>query len=398
MKRKIFVGMAAVCLGAGVFCATAGEERPAAISPGFSGETQEYQDAIKKFILAKRSDKPDRGYQSCVETFRDMSKKAGNSPELKLRSGYFLAFALFLQRDFHGAAANAAQVLAAGREILKAEPLAQKAAKLCRSYEDGDVSMEQVQTAMASQKAGSPAALAECMKRFAQTKDAYANISQPEVKKEKLESAIIALAFYADIFKLPVDEMVEKVKQAECVSHLHELVSGWRKYRDAHDGKSVPASIKVADTGKSWEDASTWVNLMQDYIDDPVLKRIDPRHTANIKLTDEGTIISCPSATLKKDGRSIGISSQHPHFGISNMSCGADGTGAVNVKDGTMVFIDGKYYIVSPTWGIKNIEYRHSGGANCAFADGHVEWLPQDVIENYAKNLKASEFWGGGNP
>lgn len=46
----------------------------------------------------------------------------------------------------------------------------------------------------------------------------------------------------------------------------------------------------------------------------------------------------------------------------------------------TMGFCDGNYYCVNYTGTLSNISYRHSGGANVLYLDGHVGWKQEGTI------------------
>lgn len=388
MKRILFVGMVAVCLGAGVFCEAAEAENSSPALPAFPGSTREYADAVNLFMKAKRSDNPQRSYSSCIEAFRGLAQRAGGNSELRIRCEYLIGFSMFLQRDFDAALTHVEQVMSLGKGIFKGKPFAAMAANLPGKINDGEASFPEVQVAMKAGNAADAALLAGALLRYSQTKDTCTDNNKKVVDEKRLQSAAVALSLYGMVFGMPMNEMIEKVNQAECVSHLHELIAAWRKYRDDHDGMPVPTAKKIADTGKSWLDTASWVNLMQAYIDDPKLKVIQP-NTPNVLLS-RGTCLSCSSFIKKQDGRGADISSHCPHFGMNAAAFDKNG----KISDSAMVFIDvNAFFVLSPAWGLDSIEYRHSGGVNCAFADGHVEWLSREEIEKSAKTWQNSPFW-----
>lgn len=391
MKNSVVVGMLVLCLGMVFFCVAAEDGSAAVALPAVSGETKEYADAVKLFMEAKRSDNKQRNYAPCIENFSKIAESTDN-PELRIRSKYFLAFVLFLQRDFPNAILYVKQVLALGKDMYKANPFAVMAGSLSAKLDEGEVSFGDVRSAMSAQKAEKSALLADDLLHYSQTLDTYA--AEPvKVKKENLQSTAIVLSLYALVFNLSPDVSIEKVHQAECVSHLHELIAAWRKYCQDHDGKTVPVSVEIGKSGKGWEDTATWVNLMQAYIDDPALKQVQPR-SGNILLTTGGAL-SCPSV-IGPDSDSI--QSCRPHYGMNHVAVmkEAGGWECLNEMPApaqTVIFMESKsHYLIGPTWGLPYIDYRHFNGVNCAFADGHVDWLSKVEVE------ESSKEWGGCAP
>ncbi len=384
--------MIVLCLGMKFLCGAAENEKLATALPVFSGETKEYTDAVKLFLDAKRSDNQQRNYGSSIEAFRKIADFTDNL-ELRVRSKYYLALAMFLQRDFPYASLYAKQVLALGKDMYKANTFAVLAGNLSAKLDNSEVSFAEVRSVMAAQKVEKSAQLTEELRRFFETLDTYA--AEPvKVNAENLHSTVVVLSLYAIVFNLPMDVLMEKAHQAECVSHLHELIADWRKYCQDHDGKSVPINVKIANTGKGWEGTATWVNLMQSYIADPELKKVQPR-SGNILLSTGG-ILSCPSVT---GADSNNIQSCRPHYGMNHVAVIKDVGGweylnKMPAPEQTVILMDSKsHYIIGPTWGLLYIEYRHSDGVNCAFADGHVDWRSRAEVEESSKNWQGCAPW-----
>lgn len=384
--------MIVLCLCMEFFCGAAEDGKETAALSSAPRATKEYTDAVNLFMEAKRSDNKQRNYDQCIESFRKITESTDN-PELRIRSKYYLTFALFLQRDFASSMIYAKQVLASGKDMYKENPFAVMAGSLSAKLDKGDVSFGDVRSSMSAQKAEKPALLADGLLRYLQTLDTY-SANSFKVKPENLHSTVIALSLYAVVFNLQIDILMEKAHQAECVSHLHELIAAWRKYCLNNDGKLVPVSVKIANTGKGWEDTATWVNLMQAYIDDPVLKTIQPR-SGNVLLTTGGAL-ACPSVT---GANSNNIQSCKPHYGMNQMAVtkevgGRECLNEISAPGQTIIFMDSKsHYIVGPTWGLQFIDFRHSDGVNCAFADGHVDWLSRAEVESSSKKWRGCAPW-----
>ncbi len=201
---------------------------------------------------------------------------------------------------------------------------------------------------------------------------------------------LLVLAVFASVVGLSTDAAREKARQAVCVDHLRHLTSAWRLYAEDHDGAVPPVSEKVHNTGKSWEDVAAWPTLMQAYIDDPALEGVKPRSPA-IALT-AGGVLSCP-------GLRAGVGSHTPHYGMNHVAVQREPGGWERLPDmpqpaRTLIFADSRgWYVIGPTWGLQNIVFRHSGGANGGFADGHVDWLPERELAESAKDWHGKAPW-----
>lgn len=74
---------------------------------------------------------------------------------------------------------------------------------------------------------------------------------------------LIVLALFSSMFGLSVSVARDKSKQSTCAAHLRHVAAGWRQYAADHDGVLVPLSVRLRDTGKSWEDIAAWPTLMK---------------------------------------------------------------------------------------------------------------------------------------
>jgi prepilin-type processing-associated H-X9-DG protein len=201
---------------------------------------------------------------------------------------------------------------------------------------------------------------------------------------------LIVLALFAVVFQIPLGAARDKARQAECGSHLQQVIQAWRLYSEDYGGFVAPVSVKVHDTGQSWQDEATWPCLMQAYLDDPALKRVKPT-TTSIALT-AGGMLSCPSYPQA-------VGSHTPHFGMNHVAVraadgGWDRLPEMPLPAQTLIFADtAAWYVAGPTWGLRYLDYRHAGGANVAFADGHLDWLPRAELEAAAKAWQGQAPW-----
>jgi prepilin-type processing-associated H-X9-DG protein len=193
----------------------------------------------------------------------------------------------------------------------------------------------------------------------------------------ELAVIVVVLCIFGSIFRVSSKMMTAKLQQAQCVGNLKHLIGGWQKYVQDNDGILPPTRIKIASTGKSWEDYAVWTTLMQNYFDDPMLLKTKPEKS-NIRLTDGG-VFHCPVKNAAPSGL-------EPHYGMNTIF--GDGKDSwhrikdISLPGQTLVFVDIESSYVSGAvwWANRYVSYRHSQGSNCAFADGHCEWLPKQVL------------------
>jgi prepilin-type processing-associated H-X9-DG protein len=185
---------------------------------------------------------------------------------------------------------------------------------------------------------------------------------------------LVVLAMFPSMFRASLGTARDKAGQAVCAEHLRHLSSAWSLYAYDYAGAVPPVSIKVHDTGRNWDDYASWPTIMQAYIDDPTLQHVSPRATSTA-LTDNG-VLSCPA--LRE-----GVGSHTPHYGVNHVALRVTDGGWDRLPDmpdpsRTLIFADSRgWYVIGPIWGLEHIRYRHQGGTNAAFADGHVDWLPE---------------------
>ena len=203
---------------------------------------------------------------------------------------------------------------------------------------------------------------------------------------------VIVLVVFATIFGVSIPVAREKAMQAQCAHNMQRLVEGWIAYTHDHNGNMVPYSEKRYDTGKSWIDVAQWPTLMPEYLADPALTKVQPK-TPTTVLTPDGPL-SCPSA-----GKGMRINTSSMHYGINialkRTKGGWDRLSEIPFPAKTIVFVDtDNRYLAGPTpWAQKYIAFRHDNGANCAFADGHVEWMSRAEL-----TVEQDEDWHGKAP
>jgi hypothetical protein len=132
------------------------------------GVTPQYREAVNLFLQAQRSDNRQRDYSACIAAFQGIAATTDN-PELRLRSHYFLTFALFLQRDVGQAYGHAKQVLALARDLYRDNPRAVLANRLAAQVERGDTTLSDVRIALAAQAGPECSRLAGDLGRYAQS-------------------------------------------------------------------------------------------------------------------------------------------------------------------------------------------------------------------------------------
>jgi hypothetical protein len=128
----------------------AGSEATLADLSAIPGVTPQYVAAVNQFLQAQRSDNPARDYTVCIAAFQQIAAATDN-PELQIRSHYFLAFALLLQRDVAQAYQHAKTVLTLARGLYRNDTRVGWATRLADLADRGDLTLSDMRIAITAQ-------------------------------------------------------------------------------------------------------------------------------------------------------------------------------------------------------------------------------------------------------
>ena len=146
-----------------------------------------------------------------------------------------------------------------------------------------------------------------------------------------------------------------QAQEAQCLSNLLALDLAWLMYAEEWDQHTAPGQIV-----KDGKVLNTWAGLLAPYARDT-------------------HVFECPryrtSQTYESSGRPQGYGLNTFVWGGVDLEVLAQPGEFINMGDDTSGVMDwgcgGGYSVPSD---------RHDGGANLAFADGHVKWFPVEEV------------------
>lgn len=205
----------------------------------------------------------------------------------------------------------------------------------------------------------------------------------------------------------------EKAQAAKCVSNLRQLSLAWLSYAGDNDGRLVAGKLspeQSLETGLPADAEVLWPTLLRDYLGDPLLR------STTYQITWGGPLM-CPTLQRKMKRSSPWSdewSCASVSYGINVWATmnyvpwgfyGWDRLVSIPRPAETIVFVDSAntsnpnvvqgWYLAGPSWGQQDVDCRHSGGANAAFADGHVAWMPESMLidDSFNYNYEGNTPW-----
>jgi len=194
---------------------------------------------------------------------------------------------------------------------------------------------------------------------------------------------VAIIAILAAMLLPALSKAREKARQAVCLSNLKQLGLGALMYAQDYDDLFFRYSI-VLKNGSTlyWHEAASYVR--------PYLVK-----AAGSGVSDKGwyTINHCPSHSeyWRATGMAAGYGWPNPNPASYGYNARMGGTKKMSKYPNLLLLLDcvdrgvnasGPY--ISDT-ALDRIGDRHSGGPNCLFADGHVQWRLKAAV-------KASDF------
>lgn len=207
----------------------------------------------------------------------------------------------------------------------------------------------------------------------------------------------------------------ENARRSSCMSNLKQLGMGVMMYKQDYDGYfplPLRADSTTADPSRYDDDYLFWPNFIYPYVkslqvlrcpSQPVGKSATSLASGNYGAND--LVIANP-ATFPKAPFSDSIL-QNPAQTYLIMDAGTYLLSANKPTNpsGSKGYLPGTGQLGIPVWsGIESIYKddfmtgRHFGGVNMAFTDGHVKWLPSQVVLNESKKTSSGSSPYGTTP
>ncbi|MDD2708956.1 MAG: prepilin-type N-terminal cleavage/methylation domain-containing protein [Verrucomicrobiae bacterium] len=198
----------------------------------------------------------------------------------------------------------------------------------------------------------------------------------------ELLAAICIISIFFALLSTGLKTARDKARQIECMSNLKQLYTAVLQYAQDNNDKILPY---LTPEGYSW-----CAYLDGEY--GPKIKYISQVSYSKIKRQ----IIHCPAEPVHtgtdRDGKPISWTPYCDYAMNRLVSWSVYSGWGLNdppkrVFDFTdaarhFLFCDSNYYFTDTTGYISNIDYRHSGGINLVFLDGHCEWRMGPLSSN----------------
>lgn len=338
---------------------------------------KKFEAALKMFLLAKDSDNPALDYRHSLAAFKNIIDNSSNADEI-VRCQYFIALAYFIMRDFQQANNTASKIMDLAVAAYPDDAGIQYKKDVVAAVEDGDTSLNEALIALSANKMKHAAAFGESLESY------YKKIMSKTNMKLNNQSmtTIIILALFSSDFCPEGNLAKEKTEQSLCQDNMREIIKGWLLYIKNNRGELPPINIKVNNTGSSCFDRAEWPTIIGKYLPDSDLRKAKYNAPACEVKIMPGSIMQCPAG--KPWGKGY-VTSYKVNYGMNYMVPKRAKTlkGIENLNK-LIVFIDSDNSYAGPSWGYTYIKCRHSGGANVAYADGHVDWKSKAELINDA--------------
>ncbi|MEI8247110.1 MAG: H-X9-DG-CTERM domain-containing protein [Lentisphaerota bacterium] len=337
---------------------------------------KEFDAALKLFLDAKDSDNPRLDYRNGLAAL-DKASKITKDNDAIVRCHYFRAFSYFILRDYDHANQEIEKVIKLASDIYPAGGPIKYEGDIIAAVQDGSASLNEALIALTANEMKSAAA-------FGKSLEKYFNKTKGEANEELINrtaATIVTLAILSQAFCSAENLAEEKTAQSLCQDNMRQIIKGWLAYIKNNQDRLPPICLKVNNTGSSCHDRAEWSSIIGKYLPDPDLQKAKFDAPAIAVKIMPGSVMQCPGAQPWPSGYT---SSYGVDYGMNHAVPEAAKTlGQINNPHDLIVFVDSKNSFAGPAWGYQYVQFRHSGGTNVAYADGHVDWkskaeLPDD--------------------
>lgn len=339
---------------------------------------KEFEAALKLFINAKDSDNPKLDYRNALTALSKVAETVKDN-DIIVRCHYFRAFSYFILRDYVHANQEIEKVIKLAPDIYPAGGRIKYEGDIITAVQDGSASLNQALIALTANEMKSAAAFGKSLWKYFDKTKGDAN----EALIGQTTTTIVTLAVLAPAFCNGENLAEEKTAQSLCQDNMRIIIKAWLAYVKNHQDRLPPICMKVNNTGSSYHDRAEWPSIIGKYLSDPDLQKVKFDAPASAVKIMPGSIMQCPGAQPWTSGYT---SSYGVDYGMNHaVPEGAKTLGQINNPHDLIVFVDSKNSFAGPDWGYGYIQFRHSGGANVAYADGHVDWKSRVELSNDKK-------------
>ena len=163
----------------------------------------------------------------------------------------------------------------------------------------------------------------------------------------------------------------ENARRTSCLSNLKQIGLGLTMYTQDYDEKAFATGVY------------TWfTDPYQPYIKNDQVGKCPSASTKRKVDYNRNIVVLRFVSSSTDEGRAIPLQ----EFNSTQTMFALDGGGAATATSGSLAWSNAYYSQTAPGVGIfdetqpYSVATRHLEGANCAFLDGHVKWVPQSRI------------------
>lgn len=339
----------------------------------FVQDNKDFNSAVELFLQAKVSDNPLLDYHHSIRAFNQILSTSKDA-NIIARCHYFLAFNWFILKDYKRASYEALNFLKDARDVYPGNPAVSYANDIVAVIDDGSASLDDVLNSLVAKDMKTNALFGKSLKKYYEK----ANNNEQNKNNKEIIITISTLSIFS-CFLCSAENLAEiKVDQALCQENMRKLIKGWRTYIEANNGDLPSLAIKVNNTGKSWIDNAYWPTIIGKYLPDEYLSKVKSDLECQSVRIPADSIVNCPGESK------LAVDSYTVHYGMNyallKKSGGVEKYSQIPAPDKIIVFTESNKAYSGPNWGWNYIQFRHSGGTNVAYADGHVDWISQDKL------------------
>ncbi len=208
---------------------------------------------------------------------------------------------------------------------------------------------------------------------------------------------IAIIAILAAILLPALQKAREQARGTVCKNNLKQIILSWQFYLQDYNGWIPPYrnNQRFGGDGQEW-----WPYIMREELNMPDMP---PGAWGVIPVKYRNGILKCPSNT----GRLV--YQLEVHYGMPRYNIGGEDWGGliaysreaqIRAPSSRLIFADSKgdspyggwYFVVNGNLG--HVGFRHSGHANAAFADGHVEARNSQQLYQPYPDWLYTNLWG----
>jgi prepilin-type processing-associated H-X9-DG protein len=339
---------------------------------------KEFDFALKIFLNAKDSDNPKLNYRNSLVGMGKILKTSKDN-DVIVRCHYFRAFSYFIMRDYVHANQEAEKVIRLADNVYPADGRIKYESDIVSAVEDGSASLDQALIALTANGMKPAAAFGKALEKYFDKTKGGANAELID----RTSTTITVLAVLSQAFCPEKNLAKDKTEQSLCQDNMRQIVKSWLAYIKDHKDQLPVPFLMVNNTGSSYHDRALWPSIIGKYLPDPDLQKAKFNAPASAVKIMPGSIMQCPGAKSWLNGFT---SSYGVDYGMNCAIPAKTTLSQIKNPNKLIVFVDSKTAYAGPGYPYRYIQFRHSGGVNVAYADGHVDWKSKEELSNDANS------------